>query len=179
MNIAKKRFLHQVQRRRENKNLKGRRPGLLIYFVLILGEKISSFNEIPWIVQEGKPDQSLALRPDPLAEQCLALCHPPSRRDSSGSCHCCTLRALAQAPGDRTNQPLQQRPLTVLFRSIMGSRSTVALPVRSVEPRIQQWHGDAGKIGFAQLGCPHEGKGWAAGHTSALQARGSQPSAES
>lgn len=75
MNIAKKRFLHQVQRRRENKNLKGRRPGLLIYFVLILGEKISSFNEIPWIVQEGKPDQSLALRPDPLAEQCLALCH--------------------------------------------------------------------------------------------------------
>lgn len=130
-------------------------------------------------MQEGKPDQSLALRPDPLAEQCLTLCHPPSRRDSSGSCHCCTLRALAQAPGDRTNQPLQHCPLAVLFRSITGSRSTVALPVRSVEPRIRQWHGDAGKMGFAQLGCPHEGNGWAAGHTSALQARGSQPSAES
>lgn len=132
----------------ENTNLKGRRPELVIYFVLSLGGKMPGFGVVLWIVHKvgeirADPsdltvhqsravlDATLQLRGTAVG---VAILHPPGSR-------------LAQVPAVAVSQ-------AGLFHSMVGPWSTTCL----VKPHIQQG-GTLGRWGLQSKGAPARGMG--------------------
>lgn len=84
----------------------------------------------------------------------VAILHPP------GSSH----------PGTGAWDPAVTVPQGSSVTFSDGAMENTVVCVRSC-PAV--W--DTGKMGFAERGCPCNGNGWAAGHSSALQPQGSHP----